>query len=88
MVAGAGYAAGRSRANKAAHEQAQEQRIAELEAQQTAPAPAPPPPQASVPAPDDGVDRVGQLTQLKALLDTGALTQAEFDVEKARILAS
>ena len=86
MVAGAGYAAGRSRANKAAHEQAQEQRIAELEAQQAAPAPAPP--QAAIPAPDDGTDRVGQLTQLKALLDDGALTQAEFDVEKARILAS
>jgi hypothetical protein len=33
------------------------------------------------------IDRVGQLTQLKALLDAGVLTQEEFDSEKARILS-
>ena len=86
MVAGAGYAAGRAHANKAAQEQAQEQRITELEAQAAAPAaPAPPAPNS---APDAGADRVRQLTQLKELLDAGALTQAEFDVEKARSLSS
>ena len=85
MVAGAGIAAGRAHANNAAHEQAQEERIAELEAQEATPAASP---QGSSPAPDGGGDRVAQLTQLKALLDTGALTQAEFDAEKARILAT
>ena len=33
------------------------------------------------------VDSVAQLTQLKSLLDAGALTQEEFDTEKQKILA-
>jgi hypothetical protein len=33
------------------------------------------------------IDRIGQLTQLKALLDAGVLTQEEFDSEKTRILS-
>jgi hypothetical protein len=43
-------------------------------------APAPPP---AAPA----ADPIAQLTQLAALKDSGALTQAEFDAEKAKILA-
>jgi hypothetical protein len=88
MVAGAGYAAGKSRANSQAREADQEQRLEQLEAQ-GAGAPAPP---AAAPAPppsaDAGADRVDQLVKLKELLDSGVLSQAEFDSEKARILAS
>jgi Short C-terminal domain len=32
-------------------------------------------------------DRIAQLTQLAALRDSGALTEAEFDSEKAKLLA-
>lgn len=82
MVAGAGYAAGRSRTKGKAAEQDQNQRIADLEAQQNAAAaPAPPPPAAPA---EDNVDK---LLKLKGLLDDGVLSQAEFDAEKAKILA-
>ena len=43
---------------------------------------APPPAPAAAP-----VDVVGQLTQLAALRDQGSLTDAEFEGQKARILA-
>jgi hypothetical protein len=85
--------AGKNAANKRAHEQSQEQRIAELEAQQ-APAPAAAamaPPAASAPAPvapAGGVDVVAELTKLKGLLDAGVLTQDEFEVAKQKVLAA
>jgi HrpA-like RNA helicase len=44
-----------------------------------APAPAPPPP---APA----ADPIAQLTQLAALKDSGALTEAEFEAQKAKLL--
>jgi hypothetical protein len=44
-----------------------------------APAPAPAP---AAPAPDP----IAQLTQLAALRDSGALTEAEFEAQKAKIL--
>ena len=47
--------------------------------QQNAPAPAP---QAA------GPDMVSQLESIKKLLDDGILTQAEFDAQKQKILAS
>jgi Short C-terminal domain len=52
---------------------------------QAAPEPqyAPAPPAPAAPA----ADPIAQLTQLAALKDSGALTQAEFDAEKAKILA-
>jgi hypothetical protein len=62
-------------ANKQA---AQAQQPAE-EAPAAAPAPAPAPAAA-------GPDPIGQLTQLAALKDSGALTEAEFEAEKAKIL--
>lgn len=34
------------------------------------------------------VDKVGQIERLKKLLDSGALTQQEFESEKAKILGS
>jgi hypothetical protein len=73
VVAGTAAAVGAHAANRRA-----------ATADQEAPAPqAPPPPQApAAPAPDP----IGQMTQLAALRDSGALTQAEFDTQKARIL--
>jgi hypothetical protein len=49
---------------------------------------APPPAYAPPPAAPSGADaRIEQLTQLAALRDQGVLTPAEFDAQKARILA-
>jgi membrane protease subunit (stomatin/prohibitin family) len=47
-----------------------------------------PPEAAPAPAPAaPAADPVAQLTQLAALKDSGALTEAEFEAEKAKILA-
>jgi Short C-terminal domain len=56
--------------------------------QQQAPAPAPPtaPQPVAAPAAPAG-DTYGDLMKLKGLLDAGALTQQEFDTQKAKILA-
>jgi hypothetical protein len=56
-------------------------------AQQTAAPPpaAPPPPPPPAPARDPGV-MIAQLTELGKLRDAGVLTDAEFEVQKARIL--
>jgi membrane protease subunit (stomatin/prohibitin family) len=46
-------------------------------------------PQAASPAPAPAAaatDTIAQLTQLAALKDSGALTQGEFDAEKAKLL--
>jgi putative oligomerization/nucleic acid binding protein len=95
MVGGAGYMAGKRRAESQEHEAAQDQQIAQLQGQGApppapAPAPAPAPgygPPAGATAPRSATDRVEALTQLKALLDQGVLTQAEFDAQKQQILA-
>jgi len=47
------------------------------------PAPAPPPPPAAAPAPDP-LDQLQKLADLKA---AGVLTDAEFEAQKAKILA-
>ena len=52
-------------------------------AQAQEPPAAPPPPAPAAPA----VDPIEQLTKLAALKDSGALTEAEFDAEKAKLLA-
>ena len=71
-VVGTAAVVGGHMANKRAQQQAQE---------------APPEPQyapePAAPAPDP----VEQLTKLAALRDSGALTEAEFEAEKAKILA-
>ena len=66
---------------------------AKAEAQQQAaapPAPAPVPAQAAAPvaATAPPADTYGDLMKLKELLDAGALTQAEFDTQKAKLLGS
>jgi hypothetical protein len=72
VVAGTAAAVGAHAANRNA-------------AQQEAPAPAAPPPPPPPPA-AAAPDPVGQLTQLAALRDSGALTEAEFETQKARLL--
>jgi membrane protease subunit (stomatin/prohibitin family) len=72
-VVGTAAVVGGHMANKQAAAQAQQA------APEAAPAPAPEPAAA---APDP----IAQLTQLAALKDSGALTEAEFEAQKAKIL--
>ncbi len=58
-------------------EELQQQQDAQQQQQQYAP------PAAAAPAQEDSIER---LKQLKDLLDQGVLTQAEFDLEKQKIL--
>jgi hypothetical protein len=51
-------------------------------------APAAAPPQAPAPATAAGTDRISALKELGELRAQGVLTDAEFEAEKARILAS
>jgi membrane protease subunit (stomatin/prohibitin family) len=55
---------------------------AQAQAAQAPPAEAPAP----APAPAAAPDTVAQLTQLAALKDSGALTEAEFEAEKAKLI--
>jgi Short C-terminal domain len=83
VVGGVAYHAGKRGAQNAAAEQSQDQQIADLQAQQAQPQYAPPAPAPSA----GGADMVTQLENLKKLLDEGVLTQAEFDLQKQKILA-
>jgi ATPase subunit of ABC transporter with duplicated ATPase domains len=89
VVGGVAYHAGKKGAQNAAAEQSQDQQIADLQAQQAAP-----PPQQYAPAPvaaapeAGGADTVTQLENLKKLLDEGVLTQAEFDMQKQKLLSA
>jgi membrane protease subunit (stomatin/prohibitin family) len=86
VVGGAAYHVGKTRQAGRDQEAAQQQQIDDLQAQQdqqqyqqqAAPAP----------APDNSEDGMAKLTQLKSLLDQGVLTQAEFDMQKQKILMS
>jgi len=84
VVGGAAYAAGRHNANRNAAEADQEARLQELEAQQQQPQYAAPPP----PAPSGGITDAGieELKKLAELKEQGILTDAEFEVQKAKIL--
>jgi hypothetical protein len=94
MVGGGAYVAGKHAQRGAQQEADQNAQISALQQAQAAPPPpayaappqayAPPPPAApAAPA----MDPITALTQLKGLLDSGVLTQAEFDAQKQRILA-
>ena len=48
----------------------------------------PPPPPAPAAAPSNMDAKLAQLQQLAALKDQGVLTEAEFEAQKARVLAS
>lgn len=71
----------------------QQQKWAAQEAEQAAPAPpvAPAPPPAAAPAPPAATamdEKLAQLQQLGTLRDQGILTEAEFEAQKAAVLAS
>lgn len=83
MIGGAGYMAGKSGQQTAARENDEQQRLGALEAQAAQPAPAAP----AAPAPDGG-DLVSRLQGLASLRDSGALTDAEYEAAKAKLLAS
>jgi Short C-terminal domain len=83
MVGGTAYAAGKHTQRNQQHEYDQD---AQLAAAQSQPAPQPQVTQYAPPPPTSGADRVSALTDLKGLLDSGVLTQAEFEVEKQKIL--
>jgi hypothetical protein len=84
VVGGVAYHAGKRGAQNAAAEQSQDQQIADLQAQQQY---APPPAAAAAPQ-AGGADMVTQLENLKKLLDEGVLTQAEFDMQKQKLLSA
>jgi len=87
VVGGVAHHAGTKSAQAQAAEQAQNQQIADLQAQQAQPQYAPPPPAAAAPE-AGGTDMVTQLENLKKLLDEGVLTQAEFDMQKQKLLSA
>jgi hypothetical protein len=77
MVGGAAYYAGKRRQDSEYREDDQEMRLQELEARQSMETPA---------ASSGGGDTVEQLKQLAELKDSGVLTEAEFEVQKQKIL--
>ena len=79
MVGGVAYHAGKRVQEGREEDYDRDQRIAELEAQQATNAPA-----AAPAAPQVDIEQLEKLAQLK---DQGILTQAEFDVQKAKLLA-
>jgi membrane protease subunit (stomatin/prohibitin family) len=84
VVGGTAYHVGKRRQQGRDAEADQNQQIADLQDQQAQAAPAAP--AAAAPASDE--DGMAKLTQLKSLLDQGVLTQAEFDMQKQKILMS
>jgi membrane protease subunit (stomatin/prohibitin family) len=81
MIGGGAYAAGKHVQRGQQREEEQSEQIAELQESQPGAQP-----RYAEAAPAPAVDPVTALTQLKSLLDGGALTQAEFDDQKQRIL--
>jgi hypothetical protein len=89
MVGGAAYYAGRRVAQGESREAEQQYRLAQLEAQQQyQPQEYAPPPQYGAPSSVPQKSAAEQLTELKQLLDSGVLTQQEFEAAKAKVLRS
>jgi hypothetical protein len=86
MVGGAGYAAGKRRARTEQHEYDQDAQLAGMQQAPPAAAPSPAAPAAAAPAATSATDRIEALKNLKDLLDSGVLTQAEFDAQKQQLL--
>lgn len=78
MIGGTAYAAGRAGQRSAMREEDEQARIANLEAQQQ---------QQSAPAAPSS-SLVDQLNQLSQLHDSGALSDADFEAAKQKLLAS
>ena len=81
IVGGAAYHVGKTVQGARDQDAAQQQQIDDLQAQQAQQAQ----PAAPAPAPSQE-DSMAKLAQLKQLLDQGVLTQAEFDMQKQKIL--
>jgi hypothetical protein len=81
MVGGAAYYAGKRRQDTVYREDDQEARLEELEARQSMATPV-------APAGGGGMSpqAMDQLKQLAELKDSGVLTDAEFEVQKQKIL--
>lgn len=77
VVGGAAYYGGKRRAEGQMREEEQEARLQDLEGQQYQQAAAPEEPA------EDPMEKLKQLNELK---DQGILTQAEFDMQKQKIL--
>jgi putative oligomerization/nucleic acid binding protein len=91
IVGGTAYAVGKHAQRGQQAEADQDQRIAELEAQQQAPAQYAAPVAPAAPAPPaapaaSGVDPIEALERLGKLKEQGVLTDAEFEVQKQKIL--
>ena len=84
VVGGTAYHMGKRGQQSRDAEADQNQQIADLQAQQQQQQQAPPPAPAAAPAAGGGITE--QLTQLKGLLDSGVLTQAEFETAKQKVL--
>ena len=80
MVGGVAYHAGKRVQEGREEDYDRDARIAELEAQQAQQQPAPPPQAGQV-------DMVEQLEKLAKLKEQGILTDAEFEAQKAKVLA-
>jgi membrane protease subunit (stomatin/prohibitin family) len=82
-VGGIAYGAGKAGANNAMEGADQDASAQQPEAEQEAAPAANPAPAASL-----ADESIVELTKLKGLLDTGVLTQDEFDTQKQKILQS
>jgi membrane protease subunit (stomatin/prohibitin family) len=83
IVGGAAYHVGKTRQASRDQDAAQQQQIDDLQAQQSQQQY-----QQAAPAAPSQEDSMAKLAQLKQLLDQGVLTQAEFDMQKQKILMS
>jgi membrane protease subunit (stomatin/prohibitin family) len=81
IVGGAAYHVGKRVQTGRDQDAAQQQQIDDLQAQQAQQA-------APAEAAPSQEDSMAKLAQLKQLLDQGVLTQAEFDMQKQKILMS
>ena len=89
VVGGVAYSAGKSRQRSQNAQAEQDARLDSLEQQQQQPQyAAPPPPAAAPPAPAATPDEVyAQLEKLADLKTKGVLTDAEFEVQKQKLLS-
>jgi membrane protease subunit (stomatin/prohibitin family) len=83
IVGGAAYHVGKRVQGGRDQDAAQQQQIDDLQAQQQQQQY-----QEAPPAAPSADDSMAQLAKLKSLLDQGVLTQAEFDMQKQKILMS
>jgi hypothetical protein len=81
MVGGTAYYAGKKRQEGQNREAEEQARLDDLEARQSVQTPAAP----SGPTGDEAIEQLKQLAQLK---ESGVLTEAEFEVQKQKLLQS